>query len=307
MAAPDFPASPSIGQTYTASSGVIYTWDGAVWATSSGVAAAYWTDTGTALTPTTATRQLVVPGPSLIGTTGDVFVFSNRTVKARLNTNMSPAANDCVRFNLNLNRSAATATADDNSMSTWELAFRCGSSDDFRILRTPVGSPTAPNILLTVDAAGKTTCTLADGTVNRAMLAAGAATGTVATASVPASFVTTVYNNWVDVVTLSITTRGGLVVLSVHGSMSYNTLNSTQVNVHQRLLRDSSVGAGGVQPGNKVGLASGVMALPSFVVMDQPAAGAHTYNYQVYQGTGASSSLTALGTANAIFSAVEIS
>ena len=34
MAAPDFPASPTVGQTYTAPSGNIYKWDGSVWTTS---------------------------------------------------------------------------------------------------------------------------------------------------------------------------------------------------------------------------------------------------------------------------------
>jgi len=61
MAAPDFPASPTVGQTYTAPSGIVYTWDGKVWTTTSTPQNAYWTDTGTALTPTDGTKNLSVP------------------------------------------------------------------------------------------------------------------------------------------------------------------------------------------------------------------------------------------------------
>jgi len=43
MAAPDFPASPTVGQTYTAPSGLIYTWDGKVWTTTAGAPATFVT------------------------------------------------------------------------------------------------------------------------------------------------------------------------------------------------------------------------------------------------------------------------
>jgi len=45
----DFPNNPTVNQTFTASTGVTYTWDGAVWMVA-GPGSALWSDTGTALT-----------------------------------------------------------------------------------------------------------------------------------------------------------------------------------------------------------------------------------------------------------------
>src|SRR5215468_3776598 len=84
MAAPDFPASPTVGQIYTAPSGIQYTWDGKVWSSSSTSQSWLWTDTGTALTPYDATKNVTVTVPST--PTSDHFVLgqSGVTAKARL-------------------------------------------------------------------------------------------------------------------------------------------------------------------------------------------------------------------------------
>jgi len=302
MAAPDFPASPTIGQTYTASSGVIYTWDGAVWSTSAGVAAAYWTDTGTALTPTNAGRMLQLPGDT---TSGAQELLGPTTGTARTRIQHHPTVNSQMVFGLNRNWVGGNIL-DDSTKPAWAIRFAVDATDNFVIQRTAPGT-TSPSIFLAIDGVGKTTCTLADGTVNRAMLAAGAATApSVPSGSIPASFTTTVYDNWVTVTTNSITTRGGLVVIVVQG-LTYNSISSGQINLHQRLLRDgASITLGSVQPGNRFGI-TGIIPIPGTTFVDQPAAGAHTYTYQVYQGTGASSSITAFGGTNNLFYAFEIS
>src|SRR5215467_4430389 len=84
MAAPDFPASPTLNQTYTAPSGLVYTWDGKVWTTTAGAASTYWTDTGTALTPTDATKRVVIPGPTATGADQQSLVLGSRTMKLHL-------------------------------------------------------------------------------------------------------------------------------------------------------------------------------------------------------------------------------
>jgi|SRR5215831_1998052 len=142
MAAPDFPASPTVGQTYTAPSGLVYTWDGQVWNTSGGVASTYWTDTGTALTPTTATRSVSALAPS-----GDCVVFGSRTVKGRLT---APSSGDAA--NLSVNRNTA-GTFDDAAQSSWRLLLRPTSAGDSMIVwRAPAGGAEAA--LLTLDNAG---------------------------------------------------------------------------------------------------------------------------------------------------------
>src|SRR5215475_10780838 len=61
MAALDFPNSPTTNQQYAAPNGVTYQWDGAAWIAAGGPANV-WTDTGTTLTPTDATKSVTVPG-----------------------------------------------------------------------------------------------------------------------------------------------------------------------------------------------------------------------------------------------------
>jgi len=146
MAAPDFPSSPTNGQQYTAPSGLVYTYDGAVWLTNASAQAAYWNDTGTALTPATATRNVAVPGGAAGAGTPAVVLGSNLT-KARFyenNTLALAAAN--VSANLQ-----PSGTQDDTTKSSWLLQLD-PNADIMRAYRAPGGGALAT--LLTVDNGG---------------------------------------------------------------------------------------------------------------------------------------------------------
>src|SRR5215831_1980244 len=102
MAALDFPNPPlTVGQLYNAPNGVTYQWDGTVWTVPVG-GAQLWSTSGSALTPTDATKSVTITA-----STGDDLILGTRTVKGRLTT---PTAGDSV--NLTVNRNAA-GTFDD--------------------------------------------------------------------------------------------------------------------------------------------------------------------------------------------------
>jgi len=151
MAAPDFPASPTVGQTYTAPSGLVYTWDGQVWNTSGGVASTYWTDTGTALTPTTVTRRVAVPGPTATGADMSNLIVGSRTIKGRLH---SRADADYSTFMLNRYWDGSAYQRDDATKPAWTLALD-PTNDNATFVRTPVSGAAAA--LLTLDNGGRLT------------------------------------------------------------------------------------------------------------------------------------------------------
>jgi len=152
MSAPDFPASPTVGQTYTAPSGIVYTWDGAVWKTTGAPQTAYWTDTGTALTPTDATKLLSVAGVS--GQTA-TMLLGNRTTKGRWlavgNSDLSDLSH-----NFAVSADGATLTQDDATKPSWLMQLNA-TADSYRVLRAPAGNTAGTVPLLTLDNAGKLT------------------------------------------------------------------------------------------------------------------------------------------------------
>src|SRR5262245_9709367 len=146
MAAPDFPASPTVGQTYTPSSGLTYRWDGQVWTTTGAPQNAYWTDTGTTLTPTDVTKTFTIPGDAA----GNAVVLGTRTVKARMSVNPSQDV-----LSLLLNHNLTGPAADDPLKPRWLISLDDGN-DWFRVSRVPASSGTF-NALLTVSSAGNLT------------------------------------------------------------------------------------------------------------------------------------------------------
>lgn len=84
MAALDFPASPTVGQTYTAN-GQTWTWDGASWISSNEVVSSFSAGT-TGLTPSTATSGAVTLGGTLAIANGG----TGQTTKAPAFNALSP-------------------------------------------------------------------------------------------------------------------------------------------------------------------------------------------------------------------------
>jgi len=79
--APDFPASPTVGQTYTAPSGLVYTWDGKVWTTTGPLSGtpAGGALTGTYPNPTLATG-VIAPAIVRALPAGVTLTTSDQTV-----------------------------------------------------------------------------------------------------------------------------------------------------------------------------------------------------------------------------------
>jgi len=172
MAALDFPSSPTLNQQYAAPNGVTYQWDGAAWIVTGGPAN-LWTDTGTALTPTTATKQVRVAGPT--GATVDMsqIVAGVPTPKARLIHNQSLALSYLTE-NVALTNTAPNWAQDDVSKSSWALSLNA-ASDLAVVGRIPAGSTTMANLLL-VDNAGNVTMPGVPATGSPAVIV-GAASG----------------------------------------------------------------------------------------------------------------------------------
>src|SRR5262250_2479943 len=116
MAVLDFPNIPTIGQTYAGTNGVNYQWDGTVWTVPLG-GAQLWVDTGTALTPTDATKGVAVPGTA---GTAQLRVGA-RTPKGRV---LADANGDRTRWTLNamLNAAENAWVQDDTAKAAWIVA-----------------------------------------------------------------------------------------------------------------------------------------------------------------------------------------
>jgi len=150
MAAPDFPASPTVGQTYTAPSGLVYTWDGAVWANSGAAQSAYWTDTGTTLQPTVATRTVTSRGDAQ----GNAFVAGAYPSKARLFS--SPTSAQAILVE-NASLGASQWVLDNTAKPGWLIQMN-SDTDNFSVQHTPAtaGVPAWP-AMLQIDNAGNLT------------------------------------------------------------------------------------------------------------------------------------------------------
>jgi len=178
MAAPDFPASPTVGQIYTAPSGIQYTWDGKVWSSSSTSQSWLWTDTGTTLTPYDATKTVSVPTS---------FVLTGGSAQAAKGRLLEIAGNDMPVFSYNVNWSGSAWVRDDTTKGASAL-FYFGNATPPRLEWDywAAGAGGAFVSLLQVDNAGNLTTTGAVRCAKGVQLT-GATTTVELTANDPAS------------------------------------------------------------------------------------------------------------------------
>jgi len=150
MAAPDFPASPSVGQIYTAPNGVAYSWDGTVWTNSAAApGSTYWTDTGAELKPTAAGREVQVPGDT---TNGASVILGPTTGPIRTRLQQHPTNLNAGLFH---NRDWIGGNVqDDATKASWGLQFGA-AGDNFNLQRSPAGTPGSQYSLLNIDNTGR--------------------------------------------------------------------------------------------------------------------------------------------------------
>jgi len=111
-----------------------------IWITSG---AALWTDTGTALTPTDATKALSVPGTA--GTVGGQILLGAGVAKGRL---VALTGTPAGQVGLFANRDWINSNAqDDATKPSWGMQLRADVNDQFIIQRSPVGSTTQTSLL----------------------------------------------------------------------------------------------------------------------------------------------------------------
>src|SRR5262252_619249 len=304
MAAPDFPANPTVGQVYTAPSGNVYTWDGAVWTTTSSPQYAYWTDSGTALTPTVATRRLIVPGPTANPATGGQtqVVVGARAGGSRMRLQSLPGINwDGITSNGAYD--GTNWASDDSTRASWSLVMApaTDTTGNFTVqYRAPNAAASAYSIPLSIDNAGN--CTIAG-----KYFPAGLAIRNAATAAVPNNFNSNnVLNTWLSVASVNITTAGGTVCIFAMPAWYY--AGSGGVICYVGIFR------GGTQLLSvKVNISTGAsaiqtMGLPTLAYVDSPgpAAGAQSYSCRCYV-TSTSANILVGADNNGFIQALELS
>jgi len=165
----------------------------------------------------------------------------------------------------------------DGSKPAWLLRLDY-TNDQLEVFRAPAGSGSYTN-LFTVNNTGKIT---AGATVRQHQFVQiiGGTWSTLDTA--------------IDIMSVAITTAGGLVVVTCNHHLSYvQFATSGSCQVMLALLRDGSIIA---QAARTIGVTS-ILPLPSLSHSDyQCPAGAHTYKLQVTIGSGTSANV--MGTAN---------
>jgi hypothetical protein len=201
------------------------------------------------------------------------IVLGTNAAKARIQTGNTTAA---PWIALGANRDGYAGTVDDSTKPGWQLTMNA-NSDNFLVGRQPASG--SYGNLLVLDNAGNLTLT---GKLNAPALV-GARNSAAQTGGAWST-----YNTALDVISQTITTKGGLVIITVNMNLSYIQLGASgNVLVDQFLLRD---GAGICEVPRNIGGAV-VTPLPAFTWVDNPAAGLHTYKLQIWIGSGTSASV----------------
>lgn len=158
------------------------------------------------------TGVVTIPGTGGTPPPGAV-VMGTRTGKMRVHPSyvaqMAYVSNNAV-----LNAAETAWAQDDPTAASWMLNLRCDANDRFQVNRIAPGAGSATTLPFYVNGAdGKTYCTLADVSVTRAMLAVNATCTAFAPVVPPASFSVTGNSTWQTVVSSTITTRGGVLLI----------------------------------------------------------------------------------------------
>lgn len=157
---------------------------------------AAWVPSGAVgLTPATAGQQVIVPGPPSSAADNANFLMGPRTQKGRV---QALPGLDFLGVSLNRRFNGSAWSRDDPTQPAWLIALN-GGADTFALNHDDAaGVGTTPLSVRGSD--GKTVCTLADGSVTRAMLAQLASVfsigtpGVSADVSLPVATWTTVVN-----------------------------------------------------------------------------------------------------------------
>jgi hypothetical protein len=202
---------------------------------------------------------LTLPGDSA---TKASVVFGTQTTKARLqssNTSVGPW------FAFTTNRDAQTGVQDDTSKPSWQMVIRSDATDSFNVGRQPPAGSFAS--LFNVSNAGYVTFGMAKNNAG---------------VSFPANYLTGTLNTWVGVVTVSLTTHGGPVLVVANPGAAL-TVPTAQAQIYIGLFRDGGTMTDGqyllVAPGSGTRV-----PCPTMSWLDPaPPAGAHSYQFAIYQ------------------------
>jgi hypothetical protein len=136
---------------------------------------------------------------------------------------------------------------------------------------------TAPKLAVGAVGGGQ----LADGAVTTAKLAVGASVKQIVKALLPANVLSNA-TAWTDLVYLSITTRGGPVLLLVSAGWGIKGNANTDNGASVQFLRDpgATVVFAVIHTFNVASGGLGRVPLPALIAVDQPAAGTYTYHVQ---------------------------
>jgi hypothetical protein len=240
--------------------------------------------------PTTGALAVVLKldatGQLVLGNTGTPAVTATGaggTAKVRMG-GMSGTAGG--RVSLSANRNYVTGP-DDTSKPQWTLDM---GADTFDVYRSPAGATHAWANVLSISAAGKTTCSLANGTVTNVMVASGHGIRGQATAAYGGNPAITA-NAWNTIGSMSYTASGGLCFIDCAVPLSVWP-PAGSILIYLAVSRDVSVASGGTIIGGSTawpiaygGGGVGLTRLPSITCADYAPAGARTYYLNLYSST----------------------
>ena len=216
-----------------------------------------WTDTGSVLRPTSAARPVALGSATVKGT-----LEASATGLTILASNRASAPNDLTK--------PSWAVQLDPTFNAFQVAYRAANA-----------AANSQSFPLTVNAQGKTICTLENASVQKAMLAPGAAMQTSGLFTFAAG-ANIAPGNWVGLGTVTLTTRGGpVLVWIVSGLVAWHTAAG---EFYVGASRDVAQTANPTVY-NYVrypALANTSPPVPTFLWLDVPPAGSHSYYANFY-------------------------